>query len=87
MADFPLRWAERSGCGPASHRRNRRASTVRPARRAPRVKVYLFTYVYVVAVNKGGPTLCKTSVYADGSTPCRMHNRMRTVCGEPGFQG
>jgi hypothetical protein len=64
-----------------------RLSTVQAAKRAAGVKVYLFTYVYVVAVNKGGPNLCKTSVYANGSTPWRMHNRMRTVCGDQGFQG
>lgn len=56
------------------------------ARRVRLVRVYLFTYVYVVAVNKGRPNLCTTDVYAIGSKRCGTHNRLGRMCGPDWFR-
>lgn len=60
--------------------------TGRAARRAQLGWVYLFTYVYVVAVNKGLADLCTTVVYIVESKRWRIHNRMRSVCGTRPFR-
>ena len=83
---FPLafrcsRWISgRRSRGPAV----RRAWTVQRARRAPWVRVYLFTYVYIVAVNKGASNLCKTPVNLSRSKRCRRHNPCAACVGTRG---
>lgn len=82
MADFCLRFGVTDGVqadqseGPGV----RRAWTVQRARRAPWVRVYLFTYVYVVEVNKGASNLCKTPVNLSRSKRCGRHNPC-AACG------
>ena len=46
--------------------------------------VYLFTYVYVVAVNKGATNLCTTAVYSCKSTSWRTHNSCAACVGSRG---
>jgi hypothetical protein len=48
--------------------------------------VYLFTYVYVVAVNKDCPMLCTTDVYSIRTIGWRTHNRLGSMCGADRFR-